>query len=328
MPCANTGTELRVELHACSGGDRGPTLLCLHGFGDNHHSWSALRAIVAPGGQRLVAVDLPGFGRSPLPPAFATNYSLQAIELVLRLVREELPGPVILIGNSLGGAVGLGAAIRDADRGGRSFAGLLLIAPATPRTRTPLFMRLLRFPAYRWADGIAARMATGPRRAAARMVARVGFRTMLAPGVHPSPTWFDAVTASFERPGAFLDLEKVAQDTRAVLRGEVHGIEELMRGTARVRVPVLLMRGELDRVISRAELEELASTLPDARYVEVPGIGHCPQNEDPEETFRLVRELTARCTAAGRGGDEGIAPGGIAPGETAPGERDGRARTP
>ena len=291
MPCAITGSELRVTLHARTSGNRGPTLLCLHGFGDNHHSWSALRAIVEPGGQRLVAVDLPGFGHSPLPPAFTTDYSLQAVELILRLVREELPGPVILIGNSLGGAVGLGAAIRDAERGGRSFTGLLLLAPATPRTRTPLFMRLLRFPAYRWADGIAARMAVGPRHAAARLVARVGFRTMLAPGIHPSPEWFDAVTASFERPGAFLDLEKIAQDTRSVLRGEARGIEELMAGTSGLEVPVTILRGELDRVISRGELQELAGELPNARYVEIPGIGHCPQNEAPEETFRLLREF-------------------------------------
>jgi pimeloyl-ACP methyl ester carboxylesterase len=65
-----------------------------------------------------------------------------------------------------------------------------------------------------------------------------------------------------------------------------------------VRSPVLVVRGEKDRVISRAQAEELARALPHGRLEEVPGAGHTLNFNSPEAVVKLIRrylyELEAR----------------------------------
>jgi pimeloyl-ACP methyl ester carboxylesterase len=65
-----------------------------------------------------------------------------------------------------------------------------------------------------------------------------------------------------------------------------------------VRSPVLVVRGQKDRVISRAQAEELARALPHGRLEEVPGAGHTLNFNSPEAVVKLIRrylyELEAR----------------------------------
>ena len=49
---------------------QGPPLLLLHGFPFTHHSFRLVRAPLARR-HRVLALDLPGFGDSDRPPAFA-----------------------------------------------------------------------------------------------------------------------------------------------------------------------------------------------------------------------------------------------------------------
>jgi pimeloyl-ACP methyl ester carboxylesterase len=51
-------------LHYADFGGQGPTIVLVHGLGGAHTNWLAVGAELAERGH-VVALDLPGFGRSP-----------------------------------------------------------------------------------------------------------------------------------------------------------------------------------------------------------------------------------------------------------------------
>ena len=65
---------------------------------------------------------------------------------------------------------------------------------------------------------------------------------------------------------------------------------ELFERASELALPVRIVRGTLDPVISATELDRLAASIPDARRLEWPGVGHCTQMEAAPETARLVLE--------------------------------------
>jgi pimeloyl-ACP methyl ester carboxylesterase len=65
-----------------------------------------------------------------------------------------------------------------------------------------------------------------------------------------------------------------------------------------IDVPVLLLWGNADRLVGRDQIDRYLSVLPDARLVELPGLGHCPQLDDPE---RLAVEILG-FVGSGEGG--------------------------
>jgi magnesium chelatase accessory protein len=56
----------------------------------------------------------------------------------------------------------------------------------------------------------------------------------------------------------------------------------LQRDLARLRTPVLLMAGEGDLAVPLAQLREVATRLPAARLIVVPGAGHLIHEEMPQ----------------------------------------------
>lgn len=90
-------TESGVWWYEAGAGD---TVVLVHGFGDQGGSWlPVVQALQET--HRVVVVDLPGHGRSPAPadpPDLQTE--LAGLEAVLD---DATDGPVVLVGNSMGG---------------------------------------------------------------------------------------------------------------------------------------------------------------------------------------------------------------------------------
>ncbi|HCF62219.1 MAG TPA: alpha/beta hydrolase, partial [Myxococcales bacterium] len=74
---------------------------------------------------RVVALDLPGAGLSPVPKSGPLGID-ESFSVFERFVREEVRRPAVVVGNSLGGAM----AVRFAVRHPESVAALVLVAPA------------------------------------------------------------------------------------------------------------------------------------------------------------------------------------------------------
>src|SRR5690625_3924237 len=103
---------------------RAPFLL-VHGLGGSHADWWSVGPLLAAQ-RRVLAVDLPGFGRTP--PRGTPRVSHYG-HFVLDFVREQVGEPVILAGNSMGGGVALEAAAAGPELVDR----LVLLDPIVPQ---------------------------------------------------------------------------------------------------------------------------------------------------------------------------------------------------
>ncbi|HEX8706181.1 MAG TPA: alpha/beta hydrolase [Myxococcaceae bacterium] len=101
------------------------TLVFIHGLGSYLKFWRYQLDAFAAQGYRVVAVDLPGYGKSDKPASFP--YTMEAMADVVREVVTSLGiEKPILVGHSMGGQTALSYAIRYPEEPG----ALVLTAPA------------------------------------------------------------------------------------------------------------------------------------------------------------------------------------------------------
>ncbi|RKG89451.1 alpha/beta hydrolase [Corallococcus sp. CA049B] len=111
-----------VELPAAPGAR---TVVLIHGLGSYLKFWSAQLDVLQRAGYHVVAVDLPGYGKSDKPGSFP--YTMEAMaDAVRELTRSLGVEHPILVGHSMGGQTALSYAIRYPDEP----AGVVLVSPA------------------------------------------------------------------------------------------------------------------------------------------------------------------------------------------------------
>ena len=108
-----------------SGDIKNPALVFLHFFGGSLHTWDVLIAILQKDFY-CIALDLPGFGASPVQDKYLTvkDSAEQVISLIERLAIKDYT----LIGHSMGGKIALYIAAQRLPQ----FKQLMLIAPSPP----------------------------------------------------------------------------------------------------------------------------------------------------------------------------------------------------
>src|ERR1700756_1674939 len=108
------------------GGPAGiPPIVMVHGLGGSHLNWVRIARPLTER-NRVIAIDLPGFGFSP---AAGRRTSIEAnTRVVDRFINETLGSPVILMGNSMGGAI----TILEAAASPQAVAAVVLVDPAPP----------------------------------------------------------------------------------------------------------------------------------------------------------------------------------------------------
>jgi pimeloyl-ACP methyl ester carboxylesterase len=117
-------------------------LVLVHGLGDSAEGWARVLPTLARDRQ-VIALDLAGFGRTPIPPEG------MHFEVLLDYLTEALDvlgyGRVALAGNSLGGALAIRFAARHPERTGRLFLlDSMAFASALPRALEPKTRELAR----------------------------------------------------------------------------------------------------------------------------------------------------------------------------------------
>lgn len=119
-------------------GSSGPTVVMLHGWGKSHYDLRPMAEVLSTT-CRVVLLDLPGFGLSPLPSEASNDgggwNTSQYAERVKTFLDEKGIDACILLGHSFGGRL----SVRLAARYPELVNALILIGtPGVPRTRTPL----------------------------------------------------------------------------------------------------------------------------------------------------------------------------------------------
>ncbi len=91
---------------------RGAPIVLLHGLGSRPAHWLPTARLLARR-HRVVLVELPGHGESPMPEPFSLERAAQALDLALA---RAVPGPAVLVGHSLGGLVAAAEACDHPER--------------------------------------------------------------------------------------------------------------------------------------------------------------------------------------------------------------------
>ncbi len=278
-------------LHWLDAGGRpgGTVLVLVHGLGGSHLNWDLLAPHLTPRA-RVLAVDLPGFGLSAPTGRPATIRS--NVAALAGFLREHCDGPAVLVGNSMGGLVCVLLAARMPEL----VSALVLLDPALPAPA-----RVLRSPrdAARLVlyalPGVGERMRRTRRR-------RIGARATVDETLELCGVDRDALSAELvERSVRMVDRQSdVAGMDRAFLSAS-RSLACLLarpgayrRAMASITAPVLLVHGEMDRLVPVSAARATARQQPSWTYVELAGAGHLPQVQVPERVAACIVDWLAR----------------------------------
>ena len=115
----------------------GSVILILHGWGRGSDSWVEVQAKLAQAGHRVVAPDLPGFGKSELPQTVwgVDNY----VDFVKTFAEKLNLDTFVLLGHSFGGQIAMKFALKHSGM----LKGLILYAAAVIRRPPSLGARTI-----------------------------------------------------------------------------------------------------------------------------------------------------------------------------------------
>jgi pyruvate dehydrogenase E2 component (dihydrolipoamide acetyltransferase) len=231
-------------------------LLFLHGLGGNYGTWQVALGRLAER-HRVVALDLPGHGKSSKPDASAFDYSLASLAKAIAEAIEtlKLKQPIV-VGHSLGGAVAIQLALDLGDRIG----GLVLIDGAGLGREIGAELRLLMAgeAGRDTARGLLALFYHDQRLVLDRGVDEMAM-TQMQQGAWPAQQ--AAANAAFDDAGQRFDLP-----------GRLSEVAQ----------PVLIIWGAHDRVIPMSHGVDAITRLSDALLKVIPAAGHVPQVEAPD----------------------------------------------
>ena len=236
-----------------------PTIVFVHGAANDHSVWMLQSRYFAHHGSNVLAIDLPGHGRSAGPALDRVEALAQWLDA---LIVAAGVGDVSLVGHSLGALACLHHAAHHAAR----VAKLALLGPAVPM---PVNDALLD--AARRDDHVAFELINGWSHSASRQIG--GNRQ---PGI-----WMTGQSlALMERtPSGVLYTDLSACNAYA------GGLE----AAAAVRCPTLLLLGARDQMAPARNAAPLANALREARTVTLPTSGHALMSEEPDAVLDALR---------------------------------------
>lgn len=257
------------ELRLLEGGEGRPVVL-LHGRGNAASMWLPLLPELARR-HRVLAVDLPGFGCSSVPqgPLKTAEDGLRFfVEPVEAVLSALAPGPMTLVGHSLGGLVALELALRRRVPVGRLvLVDAMGLGPEMARDARLFFRVGPERVARVLGPKLFRRLAPLPDTAENRRMEALAYELLTVPGGRPEATR--------------------AFNTLVPLTGGVfHRFERL----GEVKLPTLLYWGEQDTVLPVSLAEAALKIMPEARLVRVPA-GHSPHLEQLDSTAEALKKF-------------------------------------
>jgi pimeloyl-ACP methyl ester carboxylesterase len=263
-------TALAGERHR---GGEGPLLVLLHAGVADRRAWRAVAERLAAEGMDVVAYDRRGFGETRTEQG-----DFRHVDDLLAVLDAAGGGPAWLVGNSMGGALALEAAVEAPER----VAGLVLIAPAVPGAPEPADEEYDPASLAVW-EAIQAADEAGDVDRTNALEVRL---------------WLDGAQGAEGRVGGAarelaLDMNRIAL-TSGLPEDAGDGGVDVWNRLGEVRAPATVAWGDLDVPQAIELCAALAERLPDSRGTRVlAGTGHLPMLEAPDAVAALVRDAVA-----------------------------------
>jgi pimeloyl-ACP methyl ester carboxylesterase len=251
-----------------------PSVLMLHGGGQNRFSWKNTGQILADEGFHVVALDSRGHGDSDRSPD--ATYTVDALCSDTLQVLDQIGRPAILIGASMGGMTG----ILVADAAGPQKVTKLVLVDVVPRyeksgsarIRDFMFSNVDGFETLdEAADAVAEYL---PHRTKPR--SPEGLKKNLR---RREGRWYwhwDPKFLTAPSDDAFVRQEKLEQ------------------AAIDLTIPILLIRGKLSDVVSPEGVKDFLAKVPDAEFVELSDAGHTAAGDDNDAFSQAVVQFVSR----------------------------------
>ena len=254
----------------------GPPLVLLHGMLGYSFSWRFNLAELARH-RTVYAIDQMGTGFSDRPAGL--DCSMRAVATrTLAFLEQEIDGPFDLLGTSHGGAIAVFVAATLAHRGKSPVQRLILVAPANPwsehgRVLAPFVAQPPVSAAFRW---------TVPR---VRFAWGFALRRMYGDTKKIAPGTLEGYSAPFDLPGSL-------EYGLGILETWLPDLEEMKALLPTlVDMPTCLIWGSADPAVLPESAKPLRQNFRNCEYVTLPGVGHLPYEEAPEDFNRAVIEF-------------------------------------
>jgi pimeloyl-ACP methyl ester carboxylesterase len=248
----------------------GPAIVFLHGHPFSRAMWASQVETLSDE-FRVVAPDLPGYGESP--PVAEVMPMRRFADAVVELLDALGVARATVVGLSMGGLVAMELGLGYPER----VAGLVLAATtAAPATEED----------------------TERRRRAAADIDATG---MLGHTVEMLPRLFGPVAArdpALTVPIVTTMLRTSPTGAAAALRGRAER-PDYERLLGELRPPALVVAGDRDAYSTREVTAQLVAALPDPEVLTLPGVGHFPNLEAPDEFDAAVRAFARRVGGSG-----------------------------
>lgn len=252
-----------LELASQSTGTGEPVLL-IHGFGASSYSW---RHVIEPLAQknRVITVDLKGFGDSPKPRDDAYSVYEQA-RLVRNFILENDLKNLHIVGHSYGGGVALAVSIYlSASNPGLQKSLVLIDSVAYPQ-ELPSFVKILATPVL----GPLITYAVPNTFQVKNLLQIVYFNDDLIP-----QEAIDHYAADLGKPDAKYAL---LTSVRQMLPTD---LQQFSENYANLTIPTLIIWSREDEIVPLAVGKRLHENIPDSKLVIMSGVGHAVQEEKP-----------------------------------------------
>jgi pimeloyl-ACP methyl ester carboxylesterase len=252
-------------------------LVFVHGLSGAWQNWLEQLPVLAAR-HRVLALDLPGFGHSPMPSG---GISISAYARLLdRLLEEVGIDAATIVGNSMGGFIGAELAIAFPQRVER----LVLVSAAGISTyRDPRTVRAM--PALRRLQKVL--------EMSAAWVASKSDAVALRPRLREAT--LNLVVAHPHRLPAALAAEQLRGAGKP---GFLQALESLLDYDVRGRLPeiacpTLIVWGDRDRLIPVRDADVFAELIPNSRKVVFTDTGHMAMLERPAQFNALLEDFLA-----------------------------------
>jgi len=263
-----------VRVHYKQTGQGQPAMLLLHGFAASEFSWREAMQPLAKFGT-VIAYDRPAFGLTERPQKWTGENpygsEFQA-DTVFAMMDAKNVQQAILIGNSAGGTIATLAALRHPERvralilvdaaiySRKSSSGVMDWLLQTPQAQRlgPLFVRSIKD----WGMDFARSAWHDPSKI--------------------TPDIWTGYLKPLKADNWDRGLWEFNQAPRAV---------SLSTRLDEIKLPVLVITGDDDRIVPTENSVRLARELPNARLAVIPNCGHVPHEECPAAFMRAVAEF-------------------------------------
>ena len=244
-----------------------PVVVFIHGAQNDHSVWGLQSRWFAHHGASVLAVDLPGHGRSGGPPLPTVEAQADWVGLLLEKVDAGGTGNTVsLVGHSMGSLTALECAARHPGRVSR----IALVGTAVPMPVSDTLLGAARDKEPKAIEMINA-WSHSPR-------GTVGGNTV--PGL-----WLLGCSRRLmqrQKPG-------VLHNDLAACNAYTHGME----AAAALDKPALIISGSRDLMTSPKAAAKLAAVMRDVRTVTLDGAGHALMAEQPDAVLDALRGFLA-----------------------------------